>query len=58
MEDDGLRGSDAKPIAEVDLWAMFYCLACAVSVIARGTEDVNSEPVLHGILTADLLHYE
>ncbi|KUJ20931.1 uncharacterized protein LY89DRAFT_715236 [Mollisia scopiformis] len=27
------------PILEVDLWAMFYCLALGLAVMGRGTED-------------------
>lgn len=46
------------PILEIDLWAMFHCLALAMSVLARGTEDPNSPPVGHGLRDFELVHYE
>lgn len=51
---------ERKPlILEEDLWDMFYCLDLAVSVMARGTEDVRSPAVLHGLIpTLELVHYE
>lgn len=50
-------GRGAK-VLEVDLWAMFFCLACAGSAIDRGTEDMESGPILHGVSENTIVHYE
>jgi len=52
-----LMGRGEK-ILEVDLWAMFFCLACAGAAIDRGTEDMASEPVLFGTAENTIVHYE
>jgi hypothetical protein len=49
---------DPSPILEVDLWGMFYCLASAISVIARETEDVDSDLMLGLNDDYNLVHYE
>jgi serine/threonine protein kinase len=45
-------------ILEVDLWALFYCLASAGAVLDRGTEDMDSEPVLFGTAEDTIVHFE
>ncbi|KUJ12865.1 kinase-like protein [Mollisia scopiformis] len=45
-------------LLEVDLWAMFFCLASAVAFIARGTEDFNAAPVLQGLFSTELVHLD
>ena len=32
------------PLHEVDVWAIFYCLALAVVVMDRGTENLTAQP--------------
>lgn len=50
-------GPGAK-MMEVDLWAMFVCLALGGAAVDRGTEDMDSQPVLFGTLEETLVHYE
>jgi hypothetical protein len=52
-----LMGRGSK-ILEVDLWAMFFCLACAGAAIDRGTEDMTSEPISYGTSDNTIVHYE
>jgi hypothetical protein len=45
-------------ILEVDLWGLFFCLASANAALERGTEDMNSEPVLFGTSDDIMVHSE
>lgn len=49
---------EGERICEIDLWAMFACLAAAMGVMARRTEDEDAEATLHGLGAGDLVHYE
>lgn len=46
IEADRNRGQEVsapkEPVAEVDMWAIFNCLALGVAMIDRGTEDPNA----------------
>jgi len=39
----GYGESPLEPLEEVDVWALFYCMALGVVVMARGTEDLKAE---------------
>jgi len=45
-------------VLEIDLWDLFYCLACAGAVLERGTEDIDSEPVVFAESDEVLVHCE
>ncbi|KUJ17529.1 kinase-like protein [Mollisia scopiformis] len=44
-----------KALLEIDIWAMFYCLALGVAAIARGTEDENA-PAWNS--NTEITHYD
>lgn len=49
---------EGERMFEVDLWGMFACLAAAVGVMARGTEDDEADPIFHGTGDEELVHNE
>jgi serine/threonine protein kinase len=51
--------SDLKdPLHEVDIWAIFYCLALGVLVMHRGTEDLNALAWNGGVVINELVHFD
>lgn len=44
-----------NPLLEADIWAIFNCLALAVAVMDRGTEDPNAPAWSK---TTEIAHYE
>ena len=46
------------PLAEVDVWAIFHCMALGLAVMARGTEDVDKPEWCGREKNVELVHFD